>query len=50
MCKKKLIIIFINHKIEAQPTEEEKAIHSTVAAVLDKGPVVLDKLFKYEGN
>jgi len=40
--------IFLDFE-EAQPTEEEKAIHSTVAAVLDKGPVVLDKLFKYEG-
>jgi len=40
--------IFLDFE-EAQPTEEEKAIHTTVAAVLDKGPIILDKLFKYEG-
>jgi len=41
--------IFLDFE-EAQPgSEEEKAIHATVGAVLDKGPMVLDKLFKYEG-
>jgi len=35
---------------KAQPqSEEEKAIHAEVAKVLDKGPGILDKLFKYEG-
>ena len=34
---------------EAQPSDEEKEIHGAVAAVLDKGPRILDKLFKYEG-
>lgn len=34
---------------KAQPSEEEKEIHSTVAAVLDKGPHILDKLYKYDG-
>jgi hypothetical protein len=33
----------------AQPSDEEREIHKTVAAVLDKGPVILDRLFKYDG-
>jgi len=33
----------------AKPSEEEKELHATVAAVLDKGPIILDKLLKYEG-
>lgn len=33
----------------AQPSEEEKEIHAAVAACLDKGPVILDRLFKYDG-
>jgi len=33
----------------AKPSEEEKELHATVAAVLDKAPVILDRLFKYEG-
>jgi hypothetical protein len=33
----------------AQPSEEEREIHSTVAGCLDKGPVILDRLFKYDG-
>lgn len=33
----------------AKPSDEEKEIHGTVSAVLDKGPQVLEKLFKYDG-
>jgi len=33
----------------AEPSNDEREIHSTVAAVLDKGPVILDRLFKYDG-
>ncbi len=35
--------------LDAEPSEEEREIHSKVAAVLDKAPVILDKLFKYDG-
>jgi len=40
--------IFLDFE-KAVPTDEEKEIHSTVAAVLDKGPVILERLFKYDG-
>jgi len=40
--------IFVDFE-NAKPSEEEKELHSTVAAVLDKAPVILDRLFKYEG-
>jgi len=40
--------IFLDFE-NAAPSEDEKEIHSTVAAVLDKGPVILDRLFKYDG-
>jgi len=40
--------VFIDFE-NAQPSDEEREIHSTVAAVLDKGPVILDRLFKYDG-
>jgi len=40
--------IFLDFE-NAQPSDEEREIHSTVAAVLDKGPVILDRLFKYDG-
>jgi len=40
--------IFLDFE-DAQPSEEEKQLHSTVAQVLDQGPKILDKLFKYEG-
>eukprot|EP01114_Cavostelium_apophysatum_P010203 TRINITY_DN2369_c0_g1_i1.p1 TRINITY_DN2369_c0_g1~~TRINITY_DN2369_c0_g1_i1.p1 ORF type:complete len:314 (-),score=93.21 TRINITY_DN2369_c0_g1_i1:112-1053(-) len=40
--------IFLDFE-HAQPSDEEKEIHSTVAAVLDKGPAILEKLFKYDG-
>jgi len=40
--------IFIDFE-NAQVSEEEKEIHSTVAAVLDKGPQILDRLLKYDG-
>jgi len=33
----------------AKPSELEQELHATVAAVLDKAPVILDRLFKYEG-
>jgi len=33
----------------ATPSENEKEIHSAVAACLDKAPVILDRLFKYDG-
>lgn len=46
----KFELIFLKKKKkEAQPSEEEKEIHTTVAAVLDKGPHILDKLYKYDG-
>jgi hypothetical protein len=34
---------------KSQPSEAEKEIHAAVAACLDKGPVILDRLFKYDG-
>jgi len=40
--------IFVDFE-NAKPSEEEKDLHATVAAVLDKAPVILDRLFKYEG-
>jgi hypothetical protein len=40
--------IFLDFE-KAQPSDEEKDLHSSVAAVLNKGPIVLDKLFKYDG-
>lgn len=40
--------IFLDFE-NAQPSEEEKEIHAAVAAVLDKSPVILDRLFKYDG-
>jgi len=40
--------IFLDFE-NAEPSEEEREIHSKVAAVLDKAPVILDKLFKYDG-
>eukprot|EP01119_Soliformovum_irregulare_P008505 TRINITY_DN21627_c0_g1_i1.p1 TRINITY_DN21627_c0_g1~~TRINITY_DN21627_c0_g1_i1.p1 ORF type:complete len:314 (-),score=65.70 TRINITY_DN21627_c0_g1_i1:91-1032(-) len=40
--------IFLDFE-NAEPSNEEREIHSTVAAVLDKGPVILDRLFKYDG-
>jgi len=40
--------IFLDFE-NAKPSDEEKEIHSTVAAVLDKGPTILDKLLKYDG-
>jgi len=40
--------VFIDFE-NAQPSDEEREIHSTVAAVLDKGPLILDRLFKYDG-
>jgi len=33
----------------AQPSEEERDIYNAVSAVLSKGPIILDKLFKYDG-
>jgi len=42
------IEIFLDFE-KAEPSEEEKEIHSTVASVLDKGPSILDKLYKYDG-
>jgi len=53
----KVLSLLANHEPEeifldfekAQPSDEEKEIHGAVAAVLDKGPRILDKLFKYEG-
>jgi len=40
--------IFLDFE-HAQPSEDEKELHSTIAACLDKGPVILDRLFKYDG-
>jgi len=40
--------IFLDFE-NAEPSDEEREIHSKVAAVLDKAPVILDKLFKYDG-
>jgi len=40
--------IFLDFE-NAQPGDEEKEIHAAVAACLDKGPVILDRLFKYDG-
>jgi len=40
--------IFLDFE-KAKPSDEEKEIHATVSAVLDKGPNILDKLFKYDG-
>jgi len=40
--------IFLDFE-KAQPSDEEKEIHSAVAAVLNKGPAILDKLLKYDG-
>jgi len=40
--------IFIDFE-NAQPSEEEREIHATVASVLNKAPQILDRLFKYDG-
>jgi hypothetical protein len=40
--------IFLDFE-NAQPSEEEKEIHQQVAKVLDNGPNILDRLFKYDG-
>jgi len=40
--------IFLDFE-NAKVSEEEKELHATVAAVLDKGPVILERLFKYDG-
>jgi len=40
--------IFLDFE-KCQPSNEEKDIHATVAAVLNKGPAILERLFKYEG-
>jgi len=40
--------IFIDFE-NAQPSEEEKALHQTVGEVLNRGPAILDKLLKYAG-
>jgi hypothetical protein len=40
--------IFLDFE-NAQPSDQEKDIHGAVAACLDKGPVILDRLFKYDG-
>jgi hypothetical protein len=45
---KEPIEIFLDFE-NAQPSDEEKDIHSQVAACLDKGPVILERLFKYDG-
>lgn len=34
---------------DAQPSEEEREIYGAVSTVLDKAPVILDRLFKYDG-
>eukprot|EP01114_Cavostelium_apophysatum_P016252 TRINITY_DN457_c0_g1_i1.p1 TRINITY_DN457_c0_g1~~TRINITY_DN457_c0_g1_i1.p1 ORF type:complete len:313 (-),score=101.77 TRINITY_DN457_c0_g1_i1:74-1012(-) len=33
----------------AKPSDEERDLHTQLSQVLDKGPVILDKLFKYSG-
>jgi len=40
--------IVINSE-KSEPSDAEKEIHAAVAACLDKGPVILDRLFKYDG-
>jgi len=40
--------IFLDFE-NAQPSEEERDIYNAVSAVLDKAPVILDRLFKYDG-
>jgi len=40
--------IFLDFE-NAEPSDNEREIHSAVAACLDKGPVILDRLFKYDG-
>jgi len=40
--------IFLDFE-KALPSDEEKDLHASVAAVLNKGPLILDKLFKYDG-
>jgi len=40
--------IFLDFE-NAKVSEEEKELHATVAAVLDKGPVILERLGKYDG-
>lgn len=40
--------IFLDFE-KAQPTDDERDIHAQVAAVLNKGPQILDRLFKYDG-
>jgi len=40
--------IFLDFE-KAQPSDEETEIHGAVAAVLNKGPAILDKLLKYDG-
>jgi hypothetical protein len=40
--------IFLDFE-NAQPGEEEKEIHGAVAACLNKSPLILERLFKYDG-
>lgn len=40
--------LFIDFE-NAEPSEAEREIHTDVNKVLEKGPAILDKLFKYEG-
>jgi hypothetical protein len=40
--------IFIDFE-NAQPSDDEKELHKSVAEVLDKSPLILDRLLKYTG-
>jgi len=40
--------IFLDFE-NAQPSDEEKELHGNVAHVLNKGPIILDRLFHYDG-
>ena len=42
-------IIKLSIFVEATPSDDEKALHDQVAEVLNKSPMILDRLRKYAG-
>jgi len=46
--KEASVDVFIDFE-NAKPSDEERALYDSVTQVLEKGPIVLDKLLKYDG-
>lgn len=45
---KEPVEIFLDFE-NSHPSDEEKDLHAAVATVLNKGPLILDRLFQYDG-